>query len=225
MSAALLVLVACCCSSSSVGAYFGGFIPGTKKNKSKKTRDTIDDIIKEIYSKGFSEEKCLEFSTNWKKLIDGRPLSEIFVGSGSSQRITDPEIAYLVSKHKRIIKSLLNAEERHQVAERPFPDGVCISDLKNKIDEKVALLKNQDIKGCDLYDDSSHLIRKDWSLALIWDSEKGKSVAAYNYARNALGETDENLRTMTTFKETLCAPPPPPPSQQVINDDGSIQLN
>ena len=207
MSAALLgAAVLCCCSSSAAGAgaFFGGFIPGTKKNESKKTRDTVDNIIKEIYSKGFSEEKCLEFSTNWKKLIDGRPLSEIYVGSGSSQRITDPEIAYLVSKHKRIINSLVNAEERSEMAKRPFPDGVCISDLKNKIDEKVTLLKNQDIQGCDLYDDSSHLIRRDWGSALIWDSEKDKSVAAYKYAHDALGETDETVRTMTTFKETLC---------------------
>jgi hypothetical protein len=213
MSAALLgAAVLCCCSSSSVaGAFFGGFIPGTKKNESKKTRDTIDDIIKEIYSKGFSEEKCLKLSTNWKKLIDGRPLNEIFVGQGSSQSITDPEIAYLFSKHKRVIRSLISVQER-----RDFPDGVCISDLKNKIDERVTLLKNQDIQGCDLYDDydSSHLIRKEWSSALIWDSEKDKVLPSYRYAQNALGETEENIKTHTTLRTTLCAPPPPPPPSQ-----------
>ena len=210
MSAALLGVALICCSSSAAGAgaFFGGFIPGTKKNESKKTRDTIDDIIKEIYSKGFSEEKCLKFSTNWKKLIDGRPLNEIFVGEGSSQSITDPEIAYLYSKHERVIRSLINVQER-----RDFPDGVCISDLKNKIDERVTLLKNKDIQGCDLYDDydSSQIIRKDWSSALIWDSEKDKVLPSYRYAQNALGETEAEF---FQNKQTLCAPPPPPPPSQ-----------
>ena len=194
---------------------------------SENAKNLISAI--EQFDDGFSPEKCTDFKEKWEKVIDGRPLDEIF----DRDKVKDPELnlIYSTPKYKEVIQVLGEAFIfREDIPDSELPPGVtrveqsdeeiinkfCISDLKRKIDEKVALLKNEDIQGCDLYDDydSSHLIRKEWSSALIWDSEKDKVLPSYRYAQNALGETEENIKTHTTLRTTLCAPPPPPPPSQ-----------
>ena len=203
---------------------------------SENAKNLISAI--EQFDDGFSPEKCTNFKEKWEKVIDGRPLDEIF----DRDKVKDPELNFIYSKpkYKEVIQMLGEAfVMREDIPDSELPPGVtrveqsdeeiinkfCISDLKRKIDEKVALLKNEDIQGCDLYDDTWNIIRGDWNTGFVWNDSNDKILVGHKYAYDALGETDETVRTMTTFKETLCAPPPPPPPQQVINDDGSIQLN
>ena len=203
---------------------------------SENAKNLISAI--EQFDDGFSPEKCTDFKEKWEKVIDGRPLDEIF----DRDKVKDPELNFIYSKpkYKEVIQMLGEAfVMREDIPDSELPPGVtrveqsdeeiinkfCISDLKRKIDEKVALLKNEDIQGCDLYDDTWNIIRGDWNTGFVWNDSNDKILVGHKYAYDALGETDETVRTMTTFKETLCAPPPPPPPQQVINDDGSIQLN
>jgi len=200
---------------------------------SENAKNLISAI--EQFDDGFSPEKCTDFKEKWEKMIDGRKLNEIF----ERDKVKDPELNFIYSKpkYKEVIQMLGEAFVfREDIPDSELPPGVtrveqsdeeiinkfCISDLKRKIDEKVALLKNEDIQGCDLYDDTWNIIRGDWNTGFVWNDSNDKILVGHKYAYDALGETDETVRTMTTFRETLCAPPPP---QQVINDDGSIQLN
>ena len=186
---------------------------------SENAKNLISAI--EQFDDGFSPEKCKDFKEKWEKVIDGRKLNEIFVGKGSSQRITDPELNFIYStpKYKEVIQTLGQAFIfREDIPDSELPPGVtrveqsdeeiingyCISDLKRKIDEKVALLKNEDIQGCDLYDDTWNIIREDWNRGFVWNDSNDKILVAHKYAHDALGETDETVRTMTTFRETLC---------------------
>ena len=186
---------------------------------SENAKNLISAI--EQFDDGFSPEKCTNFKEKWDKIIDGRKLNEIFTGRGSGQRITDPELnlIYSTPKYKEVIQVLGEAFVwREDIPDSELPPGVtrveqsdeeiinkfCISDLKRKIDEKVALLKNEDIQGCDLYDDNWTSIRKDWDTGFVWNDSNDKILAADKYAYDALGETDETVRTMTTVKETLC---------------------
>src|SRR5210317_11096 len=186
---------------------------------SENAKNLISAI--EQFDDGFSPEKCTNFKEKWAKIIDGRKLNEIFTGRGSGQRITDPELnlIYSTPKYKEVIQVLGEAFVwREDIPDSELPPGVtrveqsdeeilnkfCISDLKRKIDEKVALLKNEDIQGCDLYDDNWTTIREDWNTGFVWNDSNDKILAAHKYAYDALGETDETVRTMTTVKETLC---------------------
>ena len=186
---------------------------------SENAKNLISAI--EQFDDGFSPEKCTNFKEKWDKIIDGRKLNEIFTGRGSGQRITDPELnlIYSTPKYKEVIQVLGEAFVwREDIPDSELPPGVtrveqsdeeiinkfCISDLKRKIDEKVALLKNEDIQGCDLYDDNWTTIREDWNTGFVWNDSNDKILAAHKYAYDALGETDETVRTMTTVKETLC---------------------
>lgn len=186
---------------------------------SENAKNLISAI--EQFDDGFSPEKCTNFKEKWEKVIDGRPLNEIFTGRGSGQRITDPELNFIYSKpkYKEVIQVLGDAfVMREDIPDSELPPGVtrveqsdeeiinkfCISDLKRKIDEKVALLKNEDIQGCDLYDDNWTIIREDWNTGFVWNDSNDKILVAHKYADDALGETDETVRTMTTVRETLC---------------------
>jgi len=185
---------------------------------SENAKNLISAI--EQFDDGFSPEKCTDFKEKWDKMIDGRKLNEIF----EQDKVKDPELNFIYSKpkYKEVIQVLGRAfAMREDIPDTELPQGVtrveqsdeeiingyCISDLKRKIDEKVALLKNQDIQGCDLYDDTWSIIREDWNTGFVWNDSNDKILTAHKYAHDALGETDETIRTMTTFKETLCAPP------------------
>jgi hypothetical protein len=182
---------------------------------SENAKNLISAI--EQFDDGFSPEKCKDFKEKWDKMIDGRKLNEIF----DRNKIKDPELNFIYSKpkYKEVIRTLGRAFVfREDIPDSELPPGVtrveqsdeeiinkfCISDLKRKIDEKVALLKNEDIQGCNLYDDNGTIIREDWNRGFVWNDSNDKILVAYNYAHDALGETDETVRTMTTFKETLC---------------------
>jgi len=182
---------------------------------SENAKNLISAI--EQFDDGFSPEKCTNFKEKWDKIIDGRKLNEIF----DQDRVKDPELNFISSKpkYKEVIQVLGEAFVfREDIPDSELPPGVtrveqsdeeiinkfCISDLKRKIDEKVALLKNEDIQGCDLYDDNWTTIREDWNTGFVWNDSNDKILAAHKYAYDALGETDETVRTMTTVKETLC---------------------
>ena len=182
---------------------------------SENAKNLISAI--EQFDDGFSPEKCTDFKEKWDKMFDGRKLNEIF----DRDRAKDPELNFISSnpKYKEVIQVLGEAFVfREYIPDSELPPGVtrveqsdeeiinkfCISDLKRKIDEKVALLKNEDIQGCDLYDDNWTSIRKDWDTGFVWNDSNDKILAADKYAYDALGETDETVRTMTTVKETLC---------------------
>ena len=175
---------------------------------SENAKNLISAI--EQFDDGFSPEKCTNFKEKWDKMIDGRKLNEIF----DQDRVKDPELNFIYSKpkYKEVIQVLGEAfVMREDIPDSELPPGVtrveqsdeeiinkfCISDLKRKIDEKVALLKNEDIQGCDLYDD-------DWNTGFVWNDSNDKILVAHKYAGDALGETDETVRTMTTVRETLC---------------------
>jgi hypothetical protein len=192
---------------------------------SENAKNLISAI--EQFDDGFSPEKCKDFKEKWEKVIDGRKLNEIF----DRDKVKDPELNFIYStpKYKEVIQTLGQAFIfREDIPDSELPPGVtraeksdeeiingyCISDLKRKIDEKVALLKNEDIQGCNLYDDNGTIIREDWNRGFVWNDSNDKILVAHKYAYDALGETDETVRTMTTVKETLCAPPPPPPSNK-----------
>src|SRR5210317_547104 len=182
---------------------------------SENAKNLISAI--EQFDDGFSPEKCTNFKEKWDKMIDGRKLNEIF----DRDKVKDPELNFIYSKpkYKEVIQVLGEAfVMREDIPDSELPPGVtrveqsdeeiinkfCISDLKRKIDEKVVLLKNEDIQGCDLYDDNWTIIREDWNTGFVWNDSNDKILAAHKYAYDALGETDETVRTMTTVKETLC---------------------
>jgi len=182
---------------------------------SENAKNLISAI--EQFDDGFSPEKCTNFKEKWDKMIDGRKLNEIF----DRDKVKDPELNFIYSKpkYKEVIQVLGEAfVMREDIPDSELPPGVtrveqsdeeiinkfCISDLKRKIDERVTLLKNEDIQGCDLYDDNWTTIREDWNTGFVWNDSNDKILAAHKYAYDALGETDETVRTMTTVKETLC---------------------
>jgi hypothetical protein len=182
---------------------------------SENAKNLISAI--EQFDDGFSPEKCTNFKEKWDKIIDGRKLNEIF----DRDKVKDPELNFIYSKpkYKEVIQVLGEAfVMREDIPDSELPPGVtrveqsdeeiinkfCISDLKRKIDEKVALLKNEDIQGCDLYDDTWNIIREDWNTGFVWNDSNDKILVGHKYAHDALGETDETVRTMTTVKETLC---------------------
>jgi hypothetical protein len=187
---------------------------------SENAKNLISAI--EQFDDGFSPEKCTDFKEKWDKMIDGRKLNEIFTGRGSGQRITDPELNFIYSKpkYKGVIQTLGEAFVfREDIPDSELPPGVtraeqsdeeiinkfCISDLKRKIDERVTLLKNEDIQGCDLYDDNWTTIREDWNTGFVWNDSNDKILVAHNYVSKALGETNEDLMDgKITARETLC---------------------
>jgi hypothetical protein len=187
---------------------------------SENAKNLISAI--EQFDDGFSPEKCTDFKEKWDKMIDGRKLNEIFNGRGSGQRITDPELNFIYSKpkYKGVIQTLGEAFIfREDIPDTELPPGVtrveesdeeiinryCISDLKRKIDERVTLLKNEDIQGCDLYDDNWTTIREDWNTGFVWNDSNDKILVAHNYVSKALGETNEDLMDgKITARETLC---------------------
>jgi hypothetical protein len=182
---------------------------------SENAKNLISAI--EQFDDGFSPEKCTNFKEKWDKMIDGRKLNEIF----DRDKVKDPELNFIYSKpkYKEVIQVLGEAfVMREDIPDSELPPGVtrveqsdeeiinkfCISDLKRKIDEKVVLLKNEDIQGCDLYDDNWTIIREDWNTGFVWNDSNDKILVAHKYAHDTLGETDETVRTMTTVRETLC---------------------
>lgn len=182
---------------------------------SENAKNLISAI--EQFDDGFSPEKCKDFKEKWDKMIDGRKLNEIF----DQNKIKDPELNFIYStpKYKEVIQTLGEAFIfREDIPDSELPPGVtrveqsdeeiinkfCISDLKRKIDEKVTLLKNEDIQGCNLYDDNGTIIREDWNRGFVWNDSNDKILVGHKYAYDALGETDETVRTNATFKETLC---------------------
>jgi hypothetical protein len=182
---------------------------------SENAKNLISAI--EQFDDGFSPEKCTNFKEKWDKMIDGRKLNEIF----DRDKVKDPELNFIYSKpkYKEVIQVLGEAfVMREDIPDSELPPGVtrveqsdeeiinkfCISDLKRKIDEKVVLLKNEDIQGCDLYDDNWTIIREDWNTGFVWNDSNDKILVAHKYAHDTLGETDETVRTMTTLRETLC---------------------
>jgi len=187
---------------------------------SENAKNLISAI--EQFDDGFSPEKCTDFKEKWEKMIDGRKLNEIFVGRGSSQSIKDPELNFIYSKpkYKEVIQMLGEAFVfREDIPDSELPPGVtraeksdeeiinkyCISDLKRKIDERVTLLKNEDIQGCDLYDDNWTIIREDWNTGFVWNDSNDKILVAHSYVSKALGETNEDLMDgKITARETLC---------------------
>ncbi len=187
---------------------------------SENAKNLISAI--EQFDDGFSPEKCTDFKEKWEKMIDGRKLNEIFVGRGSSQSIKDPELNFIYSKpkYKEVIQTLGEAFIfREDIPDSELPPGVtraeksdeeiinkyCISDLKRKIDERVTLLKNEDIQGCDLYDDNWTIIREDWNTGFVWNDSNDKILVAHSYVSKALGETNEDLMDgKITARETLC---------------------
>ena len=215
----------CLCSSSAAGA--GAYFYNRKDAKyyenemaspdelSENAKNLISAI--EQFDDGFSPEKCKDFKEKWEKVVDGRKLNEIF----DRDKIKDPEINFIYStpKYKEVIQTLGEALAMSEdIPDSELPPGVtrveqsdeeiinkfCISDLKRKIDEKVTLLKNEDIQGCNLYDDTWNIIRGDWNTGFVWNDSNDKILVAHKYAYDALGETDETVRTNATFKETLC---------------------
>ena len=232
----------CLCSSSAAGAYFYNRKDAKYYENEMASPDELSENAKNLISAieqfddGFSPEKCKDFKEKWEKVVDGRKLNEIF----DRDKIKDPEINFIYStpKYKEVIQTLGEAFAMSEdIPDSELPPGVtrveqsdeeiinkfCISDLKRKIDEKVTLLKNEDIQGCNLYDDTWNIIRGDWNTGFVWNDSNDKILVAHKYAYDALGETDETVRTMTTFKETLCAPPPSPLS--LIDDDESSPLS
>jgi len=149
-------------------------------------------------------------------MIDGRKLNEIF----ERDKVKDPELNFIYStpKYKEVIETLIEAYVvREDIPDSELPTGVtrmsddeiinryCISDLKRKIDERVTLLKNEDIQGCDLYDDNWTVIREDWNTGFVWNDSNDKILVAHDYVSKALGETNEDLNAgKIRVKETLC---------------------
>src|SRR5210317_222361 len=183
---------------------------------SENAKNLISAI--EQFDDGFSPEKCTNFKEKWDKMIDGRKLNEIF----DRDKVKDPELNFIYSKpkYKEVIQVLGEAfVMREDIPDSELPPGVtrveqsdeeiinkfCISDLKRKIDEKVVLLKNEDIQGCDLYDDNWTTIREDWNTGFVWNDSNDKILVAHNYVSKALGETNEDLMDgKITARETLC---------------------
>ena len=179
---------------------------------SENAKNLISAI--EQFDDGFSPEKCKDFKEKWDKMIDGRKLNEIF----EQDKVKDPELNFIYSKPKyrevlRIVGQALAMREDT----RELPPGVtrmsddeiinryCISDLKRKIDERVTLLKNEDIQGCDLYDDNWTVIREDWNTGFVWNDSNDKILVAHDYVSKALGETNEDLNAgKIRVNETLC---------------------
>ena len=183
---------------------------------SENAKNLISAI--EQFDDGFSPEKCTDFKEKWEKMIDGRKLNEIF----DRDKVKDPELNFIYSKpkYKEVIQTLGEAFIfREDIPDSELPPGVtraeksdeeiingyCISDLKRKIDERVTLLKNEDIQGCDLYDDNWTTIREDWNTGFVWNDSNDKILVAHNYVSKALGETNEDLMDgKITARETLC---------------------
>jgi len=183
---------------------------------SENAKNLISAI--EQFDDGFSPEKCTDFKEKWDKMIDGRKLNEIF----EQDKVKDPELNFIYSKpkYKEVIQVLGQAfAMREDIPDTELPQGVtrveqsdeeiinkfCISDLKRKIDERVTLLKNEDIQGCDLYDDNWTIIREDWNTGFVWNDSNDKILVAYDYVNKALGETNEDLMAgKLRAKETLC---------------------
>ena len=183
---------------------------------SENAKNLISAI--EQFDDGFSPEKCTNFKEKWEKMIDGRKLNEIF----ERDKVKDPELNFIYSKpkYKEVIQMLGEAFVfREDIPDSELPPGVtraeqsdeeiinkyCISDLKRKIDERVTLLKNEDIQGCDLYDDNWTTIREEWNTGFVWNDSNDKILVAHNYVSKALGETNEDLMDgKITAKETLC---------------------
>ena len=183
---------------------------------SENAKNLISAI--EQFDDGFSPEKCTDFKEKWEKMIDGRKLNEIF----ERDKVKDPEINFIYSKpkYKEVIQMLGEAfVMREDIPDTELPPGVtrveesdeeiinkyCISDLKRKIDERVTLLKNEDIQGCDLYDDNWTIIREDWNTGFVWNDSNDKILVAHSYVSKALGETNEDLMDgKITARETLC---------------------
>ena len=183
---------------------------------SENAKNLISAI--EQFDDGFSPEKCTDFKEKWEKMIDGRKLNEIF----DRDKVKDPELNFIYSKpkYKEVIQMLGEAFIfREDIPDSELPPGVtraeksdeeiingyCISDLKRKIDERVTLLKNEDIQGCDLYDDNWTIIREDWNTGFVWNDSNDKILVAHNYVSKALGETNEDLMDgKITARETLC---------------------
>jgi hypothetical protein len=183
---------------------------------SENAKNLISAI--EQFDDGFSPEKCTDFKEKWEKMIDGRKLNEIF----DRDKVKDPELNFIYSKpkYKEVIQTLGEAFIfREDIPDSELPPGVtraeksdeeiingyCISDLKRKIDERVTLLKNEDIQGCDLYDDNWTIIREDWNTGFVWNDSNDKILVAHNYVSKALGETNEDLMDgKITARETLC---------------------
>jgi hypothetical protein len=216
------------------------YVPEIPYEDLSENAKNLISAIEKIYD-GISPEKCTDLKEKWDKIIDGRSLDEIF----ERDEVKDPELYFIFSnpKYRGVLEIVSEINElialRDDTSE--LPEGVtmvemsdeeiinkfCISDLKRKIDEKVTLLKNEDISGCDLYDDTWHVIRKDWNNGLIWDNENNKILVAHNYVSKALGETNEDLKAgKRMVKETLCAPPSSPsPSQNIIDHgNGYIEI-
>jgi len=183
---------------------------------SENAKNLISAI--EQFDDGFSPEKCTDFKEKWEKMIDGRKLNEIF----ERDNVKDPELNFIYSKpkYKEVIQMLGEAFVfREDIPDSELPPGVtraeqsdeeiinkyCISDLKRKIDERVTLLKNEDIQGCDLYDDNWTIIREDWNTGFVWNDSNDKILVAHSYVSKALGETNEDLMDgKITARETLC---------------------
>jgi len=199
------------------------YVPEIPYEDLSENAKNLISAIEKIYD-GISPEKCMDLKEKWDKIIDGRSLDEIF----ERDTVKDPELYFILSnpKHRGVLEIVSEINDkialRDSISTSELPEGVtmvemsdeeiinnfCISDLKRKIDEKVALLKNEDISGCDLYDDTWHVIREDWNSGMIWDNENNKILVAHNYVSKALGETNEDLMAgKLSVKETLCAPP------------------
>lgn len=183
---------------------------------SENAKNLISAI--EQFDDGFSPEKCTDFKEKWDKMIDGRKLNEIF----ERDKVKDPELNFIYSKpkYREVLHVVGQAlATREDIPDTELPQGVtrveqsdeeiinklCISDLKRKIDERVTLLKNEDIQGCDLYDDNWTIIREDWNTGFVWNDSNDKILVAYDYVNKALGETNEDLMAgKLRAKETLC---------------------
>ena len=213
------------------------YVPEIPYEDLSENAKNLISAIEKIYD-GISPEKCTDLKEKWDKIIDGRSLDEV----------KDPELHFIFSnpKYRGVLEIVSEINEKIALRDgstraSELPEGVtmvemsdeeiinkfCISDLKRKIDEKVALLKNEDISGCDLYDDTWHIIREDWNSGMIWDNENNKILVAHNYVSKALGETNEDLKAgKRMVKETLCAPPSSPsPSQNIIDHgNGYIEI-
>ena len=172
MSAALLgAAVVCCCSSSSasVGAFFGGFIPGTSQYVLKKMKKLIQIVI----ALDATPESC-ENLYKYMKETKGTSAAE-----SAFQSLSENE------------KTIL--ERVYDIGRGVAPEKICD---KSFMDSSIALFKNvqnapegEDVSlYCNnLKDLSSKRDTKERHPIYYWDESKKEFIRDRKYFSNAFG--------------------------------------
>ena len=170
MSAALLgAAVVCCCSSSSasVGAFFGGFIPGTSQYVLKKMKKLIQIVI----ALDATPESC-ENLYKYTKEIKGTSAAESAVQSLSENEKTILERVYDIGRRgvapekicdKSVVDSTIALFKKVQNA----PEGEDVSVYCNELKD----FSNEDKRYPKYY----------------WDESKKEFIRDREYSSNAFG--------------------------------------